>query len=135
MSQRVDLRLVERQRAETPNGPDPYVIAAGVDEDARRIGIENPNGMFVSRYRRALEEQRRGEESRAAAEPAELERYAEMHVQIYRLIALRNATPLDVARSLRGLVQAGFTRVNPRVIEKLQDLGNVWPEWPPLPEL
>jgi hypothetical protein len=111
--------------ADCPEMPDLWLIAADVQDQAARKGAKSVNGLFVDRVRklrRAIEE-RRG----AQVSPVELERYAELQVQLYRLAVSKGWSPRDVARAYEQARTHGFERLNPMVVEKLDRLGDHWP--------
>lgn len=130
----VSQALVDRLAAEHPR-VQVHELAAGVREDHDRTPFANPNGVLVSRVRKASIEAGRAAESRAVTDRAELERYAEAQFQLYRLCSMRSLSPELIADCLQDLLGNGFTKLNTLVIQKLREAGSRWPDFPPLPPM
>lgn len=125
---RVDPSLIERTmavNADCPGLPDVFLIAREVEDQAARKHVKNVNGLFVAKVqklRKAIEEQRDRQVS-----PLELERYAELQVELYRLAVSQRWSPRDLASAYEQARKHGFERLNPMVVEKLDRLGDSWP--------
>lgn len=124
-AKRVEQALIDRQQAiGPPDLPDLYLVAADVEDWAKRKRVRSVNGAFVDRVnklRREIEQRRQATQS-----PAELERYAQLLVELFRMAVSKGWPPADIAKALRAARDHGFPRMNPLVITKLEELGDTW---------
>jgi len=131
----LDPALLDRLAGCAPAGIDVYAIAAQVQDMAQRRArsarpVQNPNGLLVSWFRRALNElhtqQRLTREERAR----ELSRYGEFYVQLFTLLVARRPRPSEVAATLEIMRSSGYPELNPHAIQRLRKLGAEWPSAP-----
>lgn len=120
--------FVDRLQAQWPD-VDVHVLAALVREWAERehassdAGVRNPSGLLVTWTRRAAAQV-------AERRVADQAKYAELHAEIYRLLAVRRLSPVQVAGLLRGAAGSGFGKLNPLTISRLERMGAAWPDAP-----
>ncbi len=135
MSALLDPGLVDKLQGQWPD-VDVHAIAAMVTDWHARCGkshprgVRNPNGLLVSwtRQAAATAAERRG---RAAAMSADdQERYAVLQVELFRAVAKRGLTPIELALVLESAAAHGYERLNPRTAERLRRMGCVWPDDP-----
>lgn len=127
--------LVDRLQAQWPD-VDVHAMAALVREWSERRGkrhprgVRNPSGLLVSWTRQAAAAVATRRKQLAAVSPGEQARYAELHAEIYRALAVRRLSPAQLADVLEGAAARGFERLNPRTASLLRRMGDSWPRDP-----
>jgi hypothetical protein len=114
--------FVERLQAQWPD-VDVHAHAAIVREWHDRGGVRNPSGLLVDQVMKAVADM-------AKSTTAEQERYAELNVRVYRELATRKLSPVQLAELLEGLAKGGCKRLNPRTPALLRRMGDTWPGTP-----
>lgn len=132
MADLFDHAFLARQRSAYPH-LDVHAIAAGVREANARKPVLNPNGLLIHRLAEAEKARRSAEGIRDAMSEAELQRYADMWIEIFRVTATRQLTPAQVLRCFRAVRAAGFTKMNRHIDARLAQLGDHWPAAPTTP--
>lgn len=123
--------LVDQLQAQWPE-VDVHAMAALVRDWCERRGrrhargVRNPSGLLVAWTRNAATKVAEHRRSSAAMTAAEQERYAALHTEIYRALALRELSPVQVADVLDRAVATGFGKLNPRTAARLRAMGNTW---------
>lgn len=131
MTQLFEPAFLERQQAMYPE-LDVHVVAGAVREYAARHPVANPNGLLVHWLTRQERTRRARVEARAAGDAAELDRYAELWVELLRLAATRGLGPGQLLQCVETARLNGFSKLNARVSERLRGLAarGGWPEGP-----
>jgi hypothetical protein len=131
----LDPALVDRLAGCAPAGIDVYALAANaMDMTQRRARsarpVQNPNGLLVSMYKKALGELQTQERLTREERARELTRYGELYVQLFGLIATKRPSPAEIAGTLEIMRSAGYPQLNPHAIKRLRELGARWPAGP-----
>lgn len=131
MKQLFEPAFLERQQVMYPE-LDVRVVAGAVSEYASRTPVPNPNGLLVHWLKRLERTRAARVEARTGREAAELDRYAELWVELLRLVATRGLGPAEILRCVEAARQNGFAKLNARVSERLRQLADRggWPAAP-----
>ena len=121
--------FLERQQATYPD-LDVYATVGAVREYAARHPVANPNGLLVHFLSKQERSRLARVEAREARSEVELERYAELWVELLRLAATRGLGPAEILRCVEAARQNGFSKLNARVSERLRRLAERggWPD-------
>jgi hypothetical protein len=136
MSERIlDPALLERLAGCAPAGIDVYALAAQVQDMTQRRArsarpVQNPNGLLVSMYKKALGELQTRQRLTRAEHAREITRYGEFYVQLFGVIAAKRPTPRAVAETLEVMRSSTYPALNPHAIKRLRELGDSWPAGP-----
>lgn len=127
--------LVDKLQAQWPD-VDVHAVAALIREWGSRRGLQhprgvrNPNGLLVSWTRQAAAASAERRRQVSAMTASEQERYAVLQAEIFRALAVRRITPVQLAELLEAAAANGYERLNPRTATRLRRMGGAWPEDP-----
>ena len=124
-----DHAFLERQQAVYPH-LDVHIYAAAAREFCGRHPIRNPNGLLVHWLKRADTVYREQVANRSRDTAAELELYADLWTALLRAAVEQQLGPAAFGRALDEARRCGFTKLNGRLIGRLQEMGERWPEDP-----
>lgn len=127
MSDLFEHAFLERQQAVYPY-LDVRVYAAAVTEMHQRTPVRNPNGLLVHWLKGAANRVRPGIASADAMTRAELERYAELWVELLKRTATMGLTPRQIATCLQHARENGYPKLNRCIEAQLCAQGLDWPE-------
>jgi hypothetical protein len=123
--------LVDQLQAQWPD-VDVHAMAALVRDWCERRGrrhargVRNPSGLLVSWTRDAAAKIAERRRVTTAVSAAEQERYAALHAELYRALALQELSPAELADLLDGAAARGFGKLNPRTSARLRAMGDSW---------
>ncbi len=117
--------FLERQQAVYPR-LDVRVFAGAVAEMARAKPVRNPNGLLVHWLARAEKRMKPRTAADAAAERADLERYAVLWVELLKRVATRQLSPEQIARCLAMARADGYPKLNRMIEQRLHAMGSAW---------
>lgn len=119
--------LIDRLKARYGDVVTVDAFVSEVRDMARRKVVGNPSGLLVSWVRNAASKARDGAMS-PAAQSDELDRYAEFYVDLYRIIGEQQLGPGQIAQLLERARRGSLPKINPRIIDRLEQLGARWPD-------
>lgn len=122
-----DHAFLERQQAVYPH-LDVHIFAAAVREFCSHQEIRNPNGLLVHWLKRADAVFRQNVANRGRDTALEQEQYAELWQSILHAAVDLQLGPAAIARFMDEARRCGFTKLNERLIRRLANLGEKWPE-------
>ena len=107
---------------------DVHQVAAEVDAMAGRREVRNPDGLLVTWVRKADRQRQEADIRLAAVRGEAQERQARFLVELLRTVSVNQLGPATIAETLARAQANGLGKVNSRVIERLRQLGEEWPE-------
>lgn len=131
MTQLFEPAFLEQQQAMYPE-LDVRAVAGAVREYAARRPVANPNGLLVHWLTRQERTRRARLATRERTDAAELDRYAELWVELLRLASTRQLGPEQLLRCVEAARRQGFEKLNARITDRLRQLAarGGWPEAP-----
>lgn len=131
MTQLFEPAFLEQQQAMYPE-LDVRAVAGAVREYAARYPVANANGLLVHFLTKQERTRRARLATRERADAAELDRYAELWVELLRLASTQRLGPGELLRCVEAARREGFEKLNARVSDRLRQLAarGGWPEAP-----
>lgn len=119
--------LEDRLLGQYPEYREDVAMALSNAKDMiKRKRVRNPNGLAVTLVRQAVAKAKAVESRGVSGGDSDL--YAAMLVQLLQVVAESQLGPAAIARALAQARKAGYGKLNPVLVEKLEALGEYWPQ-------